>query len=195
MRKKQQRGLTLLETLVALVILAGAFTAALAMTRTADRLNAAAQRRQTLVDNAYGISRLRSLFEEVAPVVRAAPNGVPILDFSGTATEVSFFSAHLAAAERAPIERTTVRIADGAITISSDHTPLGDPSASRALAILDRAIRFQFGEIGADGTLVFKDEWGDRPDLPALIMIAPATAPGAPQSPILAATPRLSPEF
>lgn len=195
MKKDRQRGLTLLETLVALVILAGSFTAALAMTRTADRLNAAAQRRQALVDNAYGFSRLHALLEAAAPIVRHARNGVPILDFAGDSTEVTFFSTHLAAAEKAPIERMTVRIVDGAITISRDGDTANDSSVPRTLARLDRAARFQFAEIGTNGELVFKDEWEDRPDLPVVIIVTSVTDSDVSLAPFLAATPRLSPEF
>ncbi len=191
MRRTGQRGLTLLETLVALVILAGAFAAALAMMRTADRLTASAQHRQALVDNAYGLSYVRALVEGAAPVVQSAQGGVPILDFSGAPDALSFFSAHFAAADRPPLKRTTLRIVDGEIQLLR----AGDAAPPRTLAKLDRASRFLFGEIGPDGALAFRDDWTGRTKLPVVVIIAQKDGSADAQQPMIAAFPRLSTEY
>ena len=118
MTAKAQSGVTLLETLIALIILSLAIVAAISMTRGARALNAAAQKRQQNIENAYAESFLGAQFESIAPTVREVVNGVPILDFSGTASEMHFVSASRSDAELPVLQRTAILINGGKLAIS-----------------------------------------------------------------------------
>lgn len=170
MEKSTQRGMTLLETLIALVILAGAITTALAIVRTAERLNAAGLRRQQNVDNAFGESYLRALFEGMAPVVSHAVDGAPILDFAGDASGLEFYSTHFADAERPHLNKTHIRIVDGAVLLSRERDSDAAQN-SRVLMILDASARLRYGEVIADGRLQFRDDWTGKSKLPDVIVI------------------------
>ena len=194
MMAKSQRGMTLLETLIALVILAGAMTAALAIARTAERLNSAALRRQQYVDNAFGGSYLRALLEGAAPVVRETASGSPILDFSGGPQEISFHSTFFAEAERPRFEQARLSIVEGAVLLSRGAKADGEQTP-RVLMVLDGPARFRYGATSAEGRLHFVDDWSNRSTLPDAIVVEKSVDAESATHVALVAAPMLSSSF
>lgn len=193
-QKSHQRGMTLLETLIALIILAGALTAALAISRTAERLNSAGLRRQQSVDSAFGEAYLRALLEGAAPVIRETVGGAPILDFSGGPDEIAFYSSHFAEAETPHLARIRLHIVDGAVLLSRDAEADGEQE-QRTLMIFEPPLRFRYGLASMEGGVQFRTDWINQTVFPSVIVIErPAKDESAPH-PEFVATPFLSAKF
>ena len=195
MTAKAQSGVTLLETLIALIILSLAIVAAISMTRGARALNAAAQKRQQNIENAYAESFLGAQFESIAPTVREVVNGVPILDFSGTASEMHFVSASRSDAELPVLQRTAILINGGKLAIS--RSPLGADSkaATRELMASGGTLKFHYGGKNADRRTVFSDVWEGRDRLPDIILLTEESAGPEQSRLILATIPMLSSSY
>lgn len=194
MNNRRQRGFTLIETLISLIILAGALSAALAMIRTAESLNAAAQRRQQFVDNAYGESYLRALLVGAAPVIVKSASGAPVVDFRGTPDEITFYSTYFVAAEAPVLRKRRLTVKDGAIFISASIDGPEEGLEARKLVDLDGPAEFRFGAGGTEG-LQFRDSWIGENRLPAVIVVTRTTDTGAIMPPVVAAAPILSAAF
>jgi len=192
---RAQSGMTLLETLIALVILSLAIIAAMSMTSSARVLNAAAQKRQQNIENAYALSFLTAQFENIAPAVREIRNGVPILDFYGSQSEMRFVSASRSEAETPALQRTAIRTADGKLVIGRNPLTADSRASERELLTTSGKLKFQYGDRDADGRIVFYDSWVDRDRHPALIVVTiESAAPGDSQT-LLAAVPMLSTRY
>lgn len=187
--------MTLLETLIALIILSLAIVAAISMTNAARVLNAAAQKRQQNIENAYAESFLTAQFENIAPAVREIINGVPILDFYGSANEMRFVSAAQSEAELPALQRTAIRTSGGNLEISRSPVTLGAKTSVRELMAAPGTLKFQYGERTADGQIVLHDSWVDRAQLPALIVMARETTAPEHSQMLLAAVPMLSTRY
>lgn len=195
MTARAQNGMTLLETLIALVILSLAILAAISMTSSARVLNAAAQKRQQNIENAYALSFLTAQFENIAPAVREIRNGVPILDFSGSPSEMRFVSASRSEAETPALQRTAIRTADGKLVIGRNPLTADARASERELMTTPGKLKFRYGDRSADGRIVLHENWTDRDRLPVLIvMTSETTAPEHSQM-LLAAVPMLSTRY
>jgi len=195
MTARSQSGVTLLETLIALVILSLAIAATIAMTNTARLLNTAAQKRQRIVESAFGEAFLRAQLESIAPAVRETVNGAPIMDFYGAPSEIRFISSSIMQAELPMLQRTGLAISDGKLIMRRGPAKIAGEVASRALVTLPGPAKFQYGEIGVDGQLRFSDRWIDRERLPDVIALTGNAGPDNRSMPILAAEPALSSRF
>ena len=194
MTARAQSGMTLLETLIALVILSLAIVAAISMTGAARILNGAAQKRQQNIENAYAESFLGAQFENIAPAVREIINGVPILDFSGTASEMRFISASRSDAELPVLQRTAIRINGGELVLIRDPLNIDGKSSSRALMSTAGMLKFQYGERKPDRRIAFSDTWTSRDRLPDIIVLWNEIDPAQKQL-LVATVPRLSERY
>jgi len=166
-----QRGMTLLETLVALVILSLAIAAALTMARTARTLYAAAERRQQTVDIAFAESFLRDQIEGIAPAVVNAADGSPVIAFQGAPHEMRFIAAKLSAAETPAPQHTIFSINGG--VLSMNRAPVSRPEAdhSRILAAYPFPVAFKYAAFGANGVMTRDDFWAGKASLPTAIIL------------------------
>lgn len=187
--------MTLLETLIALVILSLAIVAAISMTSAAQALNAAAQKRQQNIENAYAESFLRAQIESMAPAVREIADGVPILDFSGTASGMRFVSASSSDAELPVLQRTVIELDGGKLVINRSPINAEGKVSTRELMSFAGKLKFQFGEEKSDRRIAYGSDWTDRDRLPDIIVLT--TESNAPEQSrlILAAVPMLSSSY
>lgn len=195
MRSRSQRGMTLIETLVAMVILSMAVVAAISLTRTAEKLNAAAQRRQQQADDAFGRAFVRAQIEGIAPVVVVDGSGTPSVKFNGSANEIDFYATCLTTAELPALHHASIRIVDGAVFLVNDADRETPETPSRRLFALEGDGAFRFGEISSDGTLVIHDDWVNRRRLPDIVMLQQKRSATNAAETILSAAPRLSSTF
>lgn len=194
MTQDSQRGMTLLETLVALVILSIAIAAAFEMANAARSLYGGAQRRQQLVEAAYAEAFIRDQIEGIAPAVRGSVNGVPIIDFSGEPHEIRFVATSNAAAELPTLQRTRIVFENGDLVLY--RAPIRQPEAAqkRILAAYPYEVRFQFGE-RAGGGVRFTDSWTDRPKLPDIIKLTAEIQATGEAAPLAIAVPALTASY
>jgi prepilin-type N-terminal cleavage/methylation domain-containing protein len=171
MMRDGQRGVTLLETLVALVILSLAVGAALGMLNTTKSLYAGAQRRQQLVEVAIAESFIRDQIEGIAPAVKESINGVPVIDFSGTRHEIRFIASSLVAAELPTLQQTRIIIENGELILY--RAPVRQPEAvqRRVLASYPLAIEFRFGETAEGDGVRYVEAWVDKSKLPDIVLL------------------------
>lgn len=194
MTPDRQRGMTLLETLVALVILSLAVVAALEMAGAARTLHEGALRRQQLVEAAYAEAFIRDQIEGIAPAVSGSVNGVPMIDFSGGPHEIRFVATSRAAAELPALQRTRIVFENGDLVLY--RAPALQPEASqrRVLATYPYAIRFQFGENGGGGVR-FADSWTSRAKLPDIIKLTAENETAGDIAPLAIAVPALTASY
>lgn len=171
MMRDGQRGMTLLETLVALVILSLAVGAALGMLNTAKSLYTGAQRRQQLVEVAFAESFIRDQIEGIAPAVKEAINGAPVIDFSATRHEIRFIASSLVAAELPTLQQTRIVIENGELILY--RAPIRQPEAvqRRVLASYPLAVEFRFGEIAKGGGVHYVKVWIGKSKLPDIVLL------------------------
>jgi hypothetical protein len=183
--------MTLLETLVALVILSLAIGAALNMTRTARTLYAAAERRQQAVEIAFSEAFLRDQLEGIAPVVVNAGDGSPVMDFNGAPYKISFIASKLTAAEAPAPQLTTISINGG--VLSMRRAPVHSPQSgqSRILATYPFRVAFRYAEFGVNGGMAREDSWNARTGLPAAIILQRESADPAQETILVVASPAL----
>lgn len=194
MTPDSQRGMTLLETLIALVILSLAIVAALEMAGGARTLYSGAQRRQQLVEAAFAQAFIREQIEGIAPAVRGSVNGVPIVDFSGQPQEIRFVATSHAEAELPTLQRTRIVFESGELVLY--RTPTQQPEAvqQRILATYPYEVRFQFGE-SSGGGVRFTDSWTDRSKLPDIIKLIAENEAAGDVTPLAIAVPALTASY
>ncbi len=195
MTARAQSGMTLLETLIALIILSLAIVAAISMTGSAQLLNAAAQKRQQNIENAYAESFLIAQLENIAPTVREIVNGVPILDFSGSLNELNFVSASRSESELPVLQTTAIQISGGKLVLSRRPLQATGKTTSRELMSLAGTLKFHYGERKPDGGLAFSDNWTGRDRLPDIIVLSTESTTSEESRLILAAVPMLSSSY
>lgn len=191
MSPASQRGVTLLETLVALVILSLAIGAAINMARTARTLYAAAERRQQAVDIAFAESFLRDQIEGIAPVVVNAADGSPTMDFDGAPHEMRFIASKASAAE-SPAQQITTFSINGGI-LSMRRAPVHSPQSgqSRTLATYPFPVAFKYAAVGVNGDMSREDFWSAKPQLPAVIILQRESEEPVPATLLVVASPAL----
>lgn len=194
MTPDRQRGMTLLETLIALVILSLAIAAALEMAGAARTLYGGALRRQQLVEAAFAEAFIRDQIEGIAPAVSGSVNGVPMIDFSGGPNEIRFVATSRAAAEFPTLQRTRIVLEKGDLVLY--RAPARQPEASqrRILASYPDEARFQFGESVGDGVR-FTDSWTNRTKLPDIIRLTAENEATGDVAPLAIAVPALTARY
>ena len=188
-----QQGMTLIETLIGLVILALLAVISLQIVDSSNRVFQQAQRKEEFVDAASVRSFILNQIESAAPYAARVIDGKPVIEFEGGENQVYFISAAPMSAEL-PIEQATrLFLQDGDLIV--ERTPMaGEKAPSRRVLLRNiEALRFAYGASDGRGAIGFSNRWSGKSSLPAIVRMEVEPQAGlGPNMRLIIAAPGLS---
>lgn len=166
-----QKGMTLIETLVGLVILALLAVISLQIVTSSDRVFQQAQRQENFVDSVSVRSFILNQIESAAPYAERVIDGKPIIEFAGDDDKIYFVSASPMSAE-SPVEQATRLFLDGG-DLLMERTPMvaGAASIRRVLMRDVASLRLAYGASDGRGVISFSNQWLEQSKLPDIVRI------------------------
>lgn len=171
--RRRQRGMTLIEMLVVLAILATISVSVSAIIFSAGRSITVAQRFDERAEIHMVRAFIRTQIEGAIPYADRISGNAALIVFDGRAEELSFVSASPGRSEQPGLYLTRLSVNDaGALILSRTPYRMEGPTQDRTLLEHIEAVRFSYTDNAApDGDAQWASEWTDQSELPSLIAI------------------------